>query len=291
MPKPTASDVTLSFLGGLTNVIVDLVPITEPKKSPLTLRQICPECQNDGELNKPRQRYICTEHPADHHAPGDDYGFSSGELSKAQEIGTGKNAKLFPITPEEIEAVKEPELPEKEITFEVVPAEQFERTTRPTGGAWRIRAESNLPVVAMLTDLVSDPAVAMIGEINMGSRSGQKFVRATVWNGCMVLQEHARPEEVYPADPVEAEYPAVLLERASAFVQNSVTDFDPEAHASSVRARAKELADAKLANPDAAVVSLPSAKPKADATQDLLAALEASLEATAKPKAKAKKAS
>lgn len=261
MARPAASDVSFTVLG-LISFQADLMPLTESTVKEISFKLVCPDCAEPTKLD---QKYLC---PAGH-GP-----FSTSDAARAKEV---QKDRLVHVTAEEIKAVKEPTLPAKEMTVSVFPAAQVDDATRPSGLAYRVRAEKNLPVVSMIADLVTGGDFALIGELTLG-RSGQKLYRLSTWKGELVLEELARPDEVIEFAATTVPYDAKLLDQAKQLASLQAGDFDPVQFRDQARERAHALDEAKLAGAPAPKPA--AALPAKEGTTDLLAALEASIAAS-----------
>lgn len=259
MARPAASDVSFTVLG-LISFQADLMPLTESTAKEISFKLVCPEC---AEPTKVDQKYLCPNE----HGP-----FVTGDCGRAKEVGKA----LVKVTDEDIKALKEPTLPAKEMSISVFPAAQVDASTRPSGAAYRLRAEKNLPVVAMVAALVADGEFAFVGEMNLG-RSGQKLYRLATWRGELVAEELARPDEVVEFAATAVAYEPKVLDQAKQLAALQVGDFDPVQFRNLVRERAAALDEALLSGaPTATVATLSPAK---DPVVDLMAALEASIAA------------
>lgn len=273
MPRPAASDVNFTLFG-LVNFTADLLPLTESKKE-AEYRMVCAACMGEdpkGTPSKLDQRYLCSHD--EKHGP-----FMSGDAARAVELGTGKNKSLVYVTDEEIATVKEPSLPPKQMSLNVVPTAQLEEATRPSGKAYRLVAEKGEQVVRMIADLIAaEPEYAFVGECNV-ARS-QSFYRLVTWKGDIIMQEMARPDEVIEFEPTPVQYDPRVLDQAKKLVAATVENFDPIAFRNTVRERARALTDAK-SNGLPAPVAAAVAAPASSGMDDLLALLEAAAKKSA----------
>lgn len=273
MARTVASDVSFTLFG-LVNFTADLLPLTESKKA-AEFRMVCAGCFGDdpeGTPQKLRQQYVCDSNPK--HGP-----FTSGEAARATELGTGKNAVLAYVTDAEVESVKEPTLPPKEMSVSVFPAAQVDAATRPSGKAYRLfndKAQGQA-VLRVIASLIADSEYAFVGECNVARSQG--FYRLLTWKGEIILQELARPDEVIEfTESADAVNPRAL-EQAKKAAAATVENFDAVAFRNTVRERARALNDAKATG-----VPVPVAAPTTKAASgmdDLLALLEAAAAQTA----------
>jgi non-homologous end joining protein Ku len=256
--KPTASDVSVSLLG-LINFQVDLLPIAQSASSGPSFKMICVTCPKPTPVN---QNYSCGKG----HGP-----FKQADLPKALEVGK----TLQRVTLEEITALREPQLPPKELSLSAFPTEQVEAATRPGGSTYRVRAERNQALVQMVTDLVASGEATFLGELNLSGT--QKLYRLAVWKDTLVLEELVRPDMVHPFEATPTLYDARLLEQARQLTEIQLDDFDPVQYRNFVRERTVALA----AKADGAPVVAAVPAPVKDPAADLLAALEAAVAAKA----------
>jgi non-homologous end joining protein Ku len=260
MARTAMSDVAISICD-LINFTADFIRVVEPKGKGESFKLICPTCTDP---TKPSQKYLCPDCSGQ---------FSSGELDRAREVGK----VLHRVTEQEIEAARETTLPEKEIRLHAVPATDFYRHSRADGVAYRLRAEKLKEVSAMVLDLVTNlKDVVLVGEMNAG-RSTEKLFVLTVWNGALILQEVARPDEVVPFDPEQVQYNGKLLSQAEKFVTMQVGEFSAADFANRRKQRIAEL-DAAKTGGTAVSPAVPAAT-AVSASDNLLAMLEAQIEA------------
>jgi non-homologous end joining protein Ku len=268
--RAAASDVAIGL--GLIRTTVDVVPARR-SDGEAKFKLICPHCTTP---TRGAQTYICT-HDEDHQ-------FTSDEADRAIEV----DKVLKRVTTDEIAAIKETDLPPGEINFTPVPAAEIEAATLPSGALYRLRPKAdNDQAYGLFAAIVSDPAWAFIGELTM--RSSQKFYRASVWKGQVVLQELVRPSEFHDADSINITIDPRLAAVSAKLVETLAESFDPEAFANRVRDRALALAEAKRSGAPAPAKPKP-VKPTADPTAQLLAMLEGSIAAAEAAKVPAKKA-
>lgn len=259
MPRPTMSDIAVS-IHGIINFTANLYRTTEPKNKGESFKLICPTCTDP---TKPSQKYLC---------PSCTGQFSSGECDKAREVGK----VLHRVTQEEIDAVKEVTLPEKQLTLQAYPADEVLAAIRPDGVSYRLQPEKFKDVAAMALALVESlPDTVFLGEMNSG-RGGEKVFMLTVWHGALVVQEMARPEEVIEFEPDAGSYDQRLIDPARQFVNLQTTSFTAENFASRRKARLAELDVAKV---DGTPVPVATKAPEVSATDNLLAMLEAQIAA------------
>lgn len=270
--RAAASDVAIGL--GLIRTTVDVVPARR-SDGEAKFKLICPQCTTP---TRGAQTYICI-HDETHH-------YTSDEADRAIEV----DKVLKRVTPEEIAAIKDTELPAGEINFLVVPAAEVEAATLPSGALYRLRPKAeNDQAYGLFAALVSDPAYAFIGELTM--RSNQKLYRASVWKGQVVLQELVRPSEFHEADPIDIHIDPRLAAVSAKLVETLAESFDPDAFANRIRERALALAEAKRSGAPAPAKPKPVTPTAVDATDQLLAMLTASVAAAEAAKAPAKKAS
>jgi hypothetical protein len=252
------SDVAVSICD-LINFTADFIRVVEPRGKGESFSLICPTCTDP---TKPSQKYLCGTCQGQ---------FSTGELDRAREI----KKVLHKVTPEEIEAARETLLPEKEIHLHPVSAVDFYQHSRADGVAYRLRADKLGDVVAMITDLVTNlsATVVLVGEMNAG-RSTEKLFTLTTWNGALILQEVARPDEVISFTAEKVDYNDKLLTQATMFVSGQVGEFDA---ANFANRRKQRIAELDVAKAGGTTVSATPAAPKANASDSLLALLEAQI--------------
>lgn len=266
--RASTSGVTLTMLG-MTSLQVDLVPLRRGER--VAPKLVCPEC---AEATKLSQRYVCPNH--EDHGP-----YAQQEVQRAIDV----DGILRKVTDDEIAALKDPTIEPKQATFRIFPADQVESETMPAGTAYRLRPKNAPQVYAMLVDVVRERGdLAFVAELNARS---QKMYRLAVRDRALVAMELIRPGEFNPDEEMPTEYNGELLDAALTLVDQQVEDFDPESWTDFYRARAKELQEAKLTNPNEPA---PIRKvEKVDSADALLEALTAA--AGKKPrKAAAKKA-
>jgi non-homologous end joining protein Ku len=259
MARPAISDVAVSILG-IINFSANLVRVTEPQGKGETFKMICPTCTDP---TKPTQKYLC---------PTCSGQFSSGELDKAREVGK----TLHRVSQEDVASVRTTSLPEKEIKLVPYKASEVLTRTFADGVAYRLDVAKFRDVGAMAVDLVAaTPELVYVGQMNAG-RGTEKLFQLTTWNGALVLQEIARPDEVIEFEAPQVAYDTRLLEPAKAWAAMQVAEFSAEDFASRRKARLAEL-DATVTG-DAPVAPAAPAKP-ASGTDDLLAMLQAQIDA------------
>jgi hypothetical protein len=259
MARPVMSDVAVSILG-IINFSANLIRVTEPKAKGESFKLICPSCTTP---TKPSQKYICPDCAG---------AFSSGELDKAREVGKA----LHRVTADDVAAVRTTSLPEKEIRLTPYKASEVLPRTQPDGTSYRLDVVKFKDVGAMAVDLVdATPDVVYIGEMNAG-RGQEKLYQLVTWNGALILQEIARPDEVVEFETAPVTYDARLLEPAKAWASMQVAEFTADDFASRRKARIAEL-DATVTGNAPATPAAP-AKP-AGGTDDLLAMLQAQIDA------------
>lgn len=271
--KPATKDATLSLLGGLLTLNVDVLPAKIAEER-VTLTYIIPDID---EPTRPEQMYVDPADPARQWKPG--------QLDKARDV----DGILYRVDPDEVAEAKTPLLPTGQIDVTSFPAEQVEKVCRPSGALYRLRPKAAPHVYAMLVDLLADRTVAFVAELTI--RGNQRMYRVESWNGALILQEQVRPGEFYAAEDYSKEYPEALLDKMQTAVSTTVEDFDPDTYRSFLRDRAAEL-DAAKRDPNAAPVVKVAPRPKVDDAEALMALLDGVAAASkAKPKAKARKAS
>lgn len=263
-----ASDISVSFVNPLLNVVVDFVPVKATDKSK-QLKIICPLCETPTSMS---QRYLC-EHG---HGP-----FAISEADRAREI----DKVLYRVTEEEISQLKGATIPpEAGLSLRAYEAEEVEAMTRPSESAYRLRPKGNLSVYAMLVKLAEDTDRAFIGEVNL--RGNQKMFRVQTWNGQLVAQELTRPDDLAPMDDINPDFDDRLLATAEMLVSSDISTFVPEEYRNTIRERSAMLDEAKR-DPNAVPVTMEKVAARAN-NDDLLALLEQAVEA-AKPTKKNKK--
>lgn len=260
MARPAMSDVAVSVLG-IINFSASLIRVTEPAGKGESFKMICPTCTDP---TKPSQKYIC---------PTCAGSFSSGELDKAREVGKA----LHRVTAEDVASVRTTSLPEKEIKLVPYKASEVLTRTFADGVAYRIDVTKFKDVGAMAVDLVAaTPDLVYVGQMNAG-RGTEKLFQLVVWNGALILQEIARPDEVIEFEAPKVEYDARLLEPAKAWATMQVAEFTAEDFASRRKTRLAEL-DAAVADGAPLPTAAAPAKP-AGGADDLLALLQAQIDA------------
>lgn len=269
MTKPAASDATLSLLGGLMSLKVDILPAKRAEER-ISLTLICPD---EDEPLRPVQMYV---HPDDLDADKPRM-WATGDLDRAREV----DKILYRVDADDVKEAKEPLLPSGEMSISSFPAEQVETVSRPSGALYRLRPKAAPHVYAMLVDLVADRALAHMCEMTL--RGSQRFYRLEAWNGALILTEYIRPGEFNPAEDYTAEYPDALLDKAQGAIAAQVEDFNPDEFVSFLRDRAEEF-DAVKRDPKAKTAAKKApVKPKLDDTDALMALLDG-VASAAKPK-------
>jgi non-homologous end joining protein Ku len=256
--KTAASDVAVSLLG-LINFQVDVLPVAQSEASGPKFKTICSTCSDPTPVN---QQYVCPKN----HGP-----FKAADLPKALEVGK----TLKPVSAEEIEKLRKPKTPPKELTLGVFPTEQVNTRTRPTGAVYRLRAERNQALVQMVTDMVSGGEITFVGELVLPP-AGERLFRLGVWKGALMLEELARPELVHDFESAPVTYEPKLLEQAKQLAQLQNVEFDPAQYRNSIRDRIADLA----ATGEGVPVAL-ATPTQSDLADNLLAALEAAVNAKA----------
>jgi non-homologous end joining protein Ku len=262
MPRAAIADVAIS-ISSLINFNADFYRITEAKSSKSEgFKLVCPVCEP---VTKPAQKYIC---------PSCSDQFSSGELGKAREI----NKTLVRVTADEVDNVRSTELPRGELSLSPYKADEVLATIHPDGITYRIQATKFRNIATMATDLVAScPDVMFLGQMNVG-RGSEKVFSLAVWNGTLIAQEMARPDEMLDFEPVPESYDNRLLEPAKAFIALQATSFTEDEFASKRKARIAEL-DAAKSGDVPADTTVPTTKPVSE-TDNLLAMLEAQIAAS-----------
>jgi non-homologous end joining protein Ku len=232
--KPAVKDATMSLLGGMMNITVDILPAKLAEET-VSFPYICPD---EDEPVKPKQMYV---HPDDvDKDTGPIRMWASGELDHAREV----DGILHRVTKAEMDAAREAVLPPKEIALSIFPADEVEAVARPGGALYRVRPKASPHVYAMILDAVEKATnKAFIGEMTI--RGKQRMYRLLAWNRNLILQEQIRPGEFYDPEDYTHEYPSKLLDSFIAAVDAQTETFDPEAYANFLRDRAKEIDDAK----------------------------------------------
>lgn len=273
MPKPAAKDATLSLLGGLMTLKVDVLPAKQAEER-VDLKIICPDTD---EPTRPEQFYV---HPDD--VGGDKPRmWKVGECDKAREV----DGILYRVDPDEVAAAKEPLLPTGEMAVTVFPADEVETVSHPGGAMYRLRPKAAPHVYAMLVDLIADRSKAHMCELVI--RGNQRFYRLESWNGSLTLTEYVRPGEFYEAEDYTADYPEALLDKARAAIDTQTETFDPDAYRSFLRERAQELDEQKRDPKAKAAAPKAAPKPKVDDTDALMALLDGVAATAKKPRRKA----
>lgn len=268
-PKTAVKDLNLSLLDGLMNLKVDALP-TKRAAETVSFKIIVPL---PGEPVQPKQMYV---HPDDiDSAKAGVRMWSTVECERAREI----DGILHRVTPEEIDAAKEPAIEKGEIALKVFDATAVEATTRPSGALYTLRPKAVPHVYAMLVDLVADTSLAFIGEMTV--RDVQRLYRLTSWNGALLLQECIRPGEFYDPEDYSHDYPSPLLAKMKDACTASLGVFDPTTYTNHLREQAAAL-DAAKRDPNAPVVKPAKAAPVRESVDDLMAMLD-TVAAKAKP--------
>lgn len=268
--KPASKDASLSLIGGLMTIKVDVLPAKRPEET-IEFKLICPD---EDEPTRPVQMYV---HPDD--VDGDQPRmWKTGECDRAREV----DGLLHRVTPEEIEAAKETVLPSGQMAVTIVPAAQFQ--TIANGAFYRLRPKDQPAVYAALVKrVVADDDLAYILELTI--RGKQRFYRLIAQDDALCIVEHIRPGELYEAEGYSTDADQKLVDMLGEAVRNNVEDFNPDEYVNFLRERAAEL-DAAKKDPNAApIVKAPRAA-KVDDTAGLLAALESAAKAK-KPRRKA----
>lgn len=261
--RPAAKDASLSLLGGLMTIKVDVLGAKRAEET-VEFKLICPD---EDEPTRPVQMYV---HPDDVDADHPRM-WKTGELDKAREV----DGILYRATPEEIADAKETVLPTGQMSVTIVPAEQFQ--TVASGAFYRLRPKEQPAVYAALTRRVAaDTDLAYITELTI--RGKQRFYRLLVVDNVLCILEHIRPGELYDAEEYSTETDVKLVDMLGEAVRNNVEDFDPEAYVNFLRARAEEL-DAAKRDPNAPKVEKAPRANKTNDTAGLLAALESAAKA------------
>jgi hypothetical protein len=256
------SDIAIS-ISGVINFSANLYRVTEPKGKGESFKLVCPTCDP---VTKPSQTYIC---------PSCTGQFPSGELGRAREVGK----TLVRVTDEEVAAVRTTDLAEKELRLTPYRTDEVLAAIRPSGECYRIDAVKFKEVASMAFDLVQGtPDTTYLGEMNTG-RGGSKVFALSTWNGTLVAQEMARPDEVIDFEPVHVDYDERLLEPSKAFVGLQTAEFTAENFANLRKARLAEL-DASKGDGTTVPVAVTSAAPSKSDADNLLALLEAQIAAS-----------
>jgi non-homologous end joining protein Ku len=285
--RAATSGAQFTFLGVIT-LVADVLPVVRPEPK-LDTKMVSPALPDPTPL---KQQYVvegrsdlepCTQQTA----------------RRAIELD---DKTLTFVTPEEIEELRSPDVPEGECEFKVFPASDVDAVTTAIG-AFRLRPTKMVAgskaqqTYAMLVELVADAAqrdvpLVFIGEITF--RDTQRMVRCEARDGNLVLVHLSRPGEMYDPVIVPLDFDLKNLSMASQLVDLQTEKFDPEVYRSTALERAESF-KAELAKVGKRDLPMPDLVESADNADDLLAALTASVEAASKPvkkpaKAAAKKA-
>jgi len=262
--RASLTKVNLSF--GMLTVSVDLVPAQHSKKSKeqskVVVSNICPVCTVPTRL---AQKLYCSA--VHDHGP-----YKPNEADKAVEV----NGELVRTSDEEAATVKQPDVESRQVALSVVPAEQIDSVSLPSGNIYRVRLkktdEINRRNYALLRSLVRGrPEVAFIGEAVI--KGVVKLYRLIVWQGDVVLTEMVRPSEFYlPEDNGVDEGEQRHVQMGNALIDAMLEDFDPQAWSDRAAQRLAVLQTSMESGGDEA------AEPETDAAvSDLLALLEQSV--------------
>lgn len=224
------SDVSLNIFG-TTVLAVDVVSI-KTKSEDLTT--ICPDCKEPHKLNR---MYICGADKT--HGP-----YFEGK--KAKEV----DKVLYPLTDEQVKAIKAPALEKNVGTVEVFHSAQVEAATRPGDGAYRLRPHDGKAITkalyASITQVVASQSdKAFIFELNM--KDHQSLYRLTAWNGQLVAQKLLRADELAPVDVIDAAPIDRMVAQLTEFAQVDVADFFPEAWANKTTEKHRKIAAEQVA--------------------------------------------
>jgi hypothetical protein len=259
MARPAVSDLQVTVLG-LISFQADLLPITESPAKAQSFRLVCPEC----DVPTPSiQGYTCPSGHGPH---------SSGEMLRAQEV----DKELHFVTAEEIAEVKTTDLPPKVANFDLYPTRDVLAATYPTGVTYRVRTDQVIDSIKVIVSMVREGTYSFVGEVNLGARSGQKVFKLSEWQGNLLFEELARPEQVIPVEPADLNVNPALVEKANMLAATQVEDFDAAKFTSRTRERALALADSKRGQDSTVAASAPTAT-KVDSAADLMSLLEQAL--------------
>lgn len=205
----------VSFQLGLLTVLADVVPVRKTNSAKATsMINICPECV---EPTKPTQQYVC-EHG---HGP-----FGAAELSKARQTEEG----LRRFTTEEVESVRESDVPSGVMTLNVCPAAELEATTRPSEQSYRLRLgkKSQPGAYVLLRTLASDPELALYGVCKLNGRVAPVPFRLLVWRDQLVIQSLIRPADVAVSEAIVGDVDEALLGMGKELLTKLSKPFDAE---------------------------------------------------------------
>lgn len=250
-------------------------PLVANAKKGEQFRKVCPVDALQGDAVPVAQRYVCTEH--------EDHGlFEPSECQSAKEVSKDE---LVLVDKDAIRAAKEAsDLPKNTLVLTSHDAASVEPYLVHTGSTYVFSVDSDSQFYAIMHRILADdsgyvntdtgPKILM-GE--MVVRGDEKVFRLSKWNGQIVLQEIARPEDVdrFPDASREADDKLVVLTRT--LVDANTEEFNAGEYRKTVRDRYAALVEAAG---DGIPVTSGPAKRK-ESTDDLAAMLEAAIAASA----------
>ncbi len=194
------------------------------------------------------------------------------DLVKGREVGDNS---FVLVTDEELNALKELEASFKgKIALTPHDAVEVESKTMPSGTTYYLTRNAKDEHYGLVRHAVeTNPQFAFIGIYTVASRSA--LYRAKVYDGCLVLEQLLRPEELKPVPVVDAPVNEALVGTLDQVLEAFVTEFDPATYRSTYAEQVNAIVEARESTGAAALPAAPSAPANAD--DALLAQMEAFL--------------
>lgn len=265
-------DLNLKF--GVMEAVGDLyLPLVPNAKKDEKFRKVCPTDALKGEAVPVEQRYVCSEHP--------DHGeFLPAECQSAKEISKGE----FVLVDKDLiaEAKEASELPAKTLILSAHDADSVEPYMVHVGSTYVFSVAGESQFYGILQSILDDAGYVQTDtgpKVLMGQmlvRSEEKVFRLTKWNGQIVIQEVARPEDIDSFTPPNAEVDEKLVVLTKMLVETGTEEFVPETYRKTVRDRYAALV---ASVEDGTPVGTDEIVKSADKTEDLMALLQQAIAA------------
>lgn len=230
-PSTTAKEATMS-LGPLLNASGKIVTTraSDAKDDSESFHYVCATCHTDhNAVVRLETRRVCADHPTQHV-------FTTAECTdrcKAKDDGT-----LVHFSGEEVAAIKGG-MAGKHLALNLHRADEVDHL-RPTGAVLLFQpvGQGSEAVAGVLTSILEDGGVAMIGKVTLRKGGQTKIMRLRATDHGLELVEVANPEGVYAFGEVHYPQPSAAESvMVSQLVETLITPFDAEAYRSDVADR------------------------------------------------------
>lgn len=263
-------NITFGVMEATGDLFTPLVPNANKAEK---FRMACPTCALKDEAVPVAQRYICTEHEHD------------GEVYEPYECGKFKEVddEYVLVDAEAVQAAKEAsDLPDKKLILTAHDAKEVAPYLVNTGNTYIFQPGGESNFYGVLLRIIGDDGLVQTDtgpKVLMGEmlvRKEEKIFKLGKWNGQVVIQEVARPEDIDSFAERSDTVPDKLVVLTKTLIDTGAEDFKPDEYRKSVRDRyADVIAEAQGGAP---VAKKAKAAP-ADTADDLIAKLEAAIQA------------